>query len=78
MPISCLSATVGWLGDFGITLRRRRHKLTDSIKYQLRGFNQFRVRPQISLTRASQLRSLLRRDPDVMAGEMPDLDTASC
>ena len=49
----------------------------DPIEYQLRGINQIQVRPQIGLTFASLLRSILRQDPDViMIGEIRDLETA--
>ncbi len=49
----------------------------DPIEYQLRGINQIQVKPQIGLTFASLLRSLLRQDPDViMVGEIRDLETA--
>jgi general secretion pathway protein E len=49
----------------------------DPIEYQLRGINQIQVRPQIGLSFASLLRSILRQDPDViMVGEMRDLETA--
>ena len=49
----------------------------DPIEYQLRGINQIQVKPQIGLTFASLLRSILRQDPDViMVGEIRDLETA--
>lgn len=49
----------------------------DPIEYQLAGINQIQVRPQIGLTFASLLRSILRQDPDViMVGEIRDLETA--
>jgi general secretion pathway protein E len=49
----------------------------DPIEYQLEGVNQVQVRPQIGLTFAQILRSILRQDPDiVMVGEMRDLETA--
>jgi general secretion pathway protein E len=49
----------------------------DPIEYQLEGVNQIQVKPQIGLTFAHILRSILRQDPDiVMIGEMRDLDTA--
>ncbi|WP_254073171.1 GspE/PulE family protein [Acidisphaera sp. S103] len=49
----------------------------DPIEYQLRGVNQIQVKPQIGLTFASLLRSILRQDPDViMVGEIRDLETA--
>ncbi len=49
----------------------------DPIEYQLDGVNQVQVKPQIGLTFASVLRSLLRQDPDIiMIGEIRDLETA--
>ncbi len=49
----------------------------DPIEYQLDGVNQIQVKPQIGLTFAHVLRSILRQDPDiVMIGEMRDLETA--
>jgi general secretion pathway protein E len=49
----------------------------DPIEYQLAGINQIQVKPQIGLSFATLLRSILRQDPDViMIGEIRDLDTA--
>jgi len=49
----------------------------DPIEYQLEGVNQIQVRPQIELSFAHVLRSILRQDPDIiMIGEMRDLETA--
>ncbi len=49
----------------------------DPIEYQLGGINQIQVKPQIGLTFAALLRSILRQDPDViMVGEIRDLETA--
>ena len=49
----------------------------DPVEYQLEGTNQIQVKPQIGLTFANALRSILRQDPDViMIGEMRDLETA--
>ena len=49
----------------------------DPIEYQLPGVNQIQVKPQIGLTFASLLRSILRQDPDViMVGEIRDFETA--
>ena len=45
----------------------------DPIEYQLPGVNQIQVKPQIGLSFASLLRSILRQDPDViMVGEIRD------
>ena len=49
----------------------------DPVEYQLAGINQMQVKPQIGLTFASLLRSILRHDPDIiMIGEIRDLETA--
>ncbi len=49
----------------------------DPIEYQLTGINQIQVKPQIGLSFANLLRSILRQDPDViMVGEIRDLETA--
>ncbi len=49
----------------------------DPIEYQLNGINQIQTKPQIGLTFAALLRSILRQDPDViMVGEIRDLETA--
>jgi len=49
----------------------------DPVEYQMPGINQIQVKPQIDLTFASALRSIVRQDPDViMIGEIRDLETA--
>ena len=49
----------------------------DPVEYQLTGINQIQVKPQIGLSFANALRSILRQDPDIiMIGEMRDLETA--
>jgi len=49
----------------------------DPIEYNIRGVNQMQAKPQIGLTFASALRSIVRQDPDViMVGEMRDHETA--
>lgn len=49
----------------------------DPVEYQLSGINQVQVRPQIDLTFANALRSMLRQAPDViLVGEIRDTDTA--
>jgi general secretion pathway protein E/type IV pilus assembly protein PilB len=49
----------------------------DPVEYQLDGINQIQVHPQIGLTFAKSLRSILRHDPDVvLIGEVRDLETA--
>ena len=52
--------------------------IEDPIEYQLPRINQTQVRPDIGLTFANGLRSLVRQDPDiVMVGEIRDIETAS-
>jgi general secretion pathway protein E len=49
----------------------------DPIEYQLEGINQIQVKPNIGLTFANILRSILRHDPDIiMIGEIRDVETA--
>jgi len=49
----------------------------DPVEYRLDGINQVQARPNVGLTFASALRSILRQDPDiVMVGEIRDLETA--
>ncbi len=48
----------------------------DPVEYQLEGINQVSVRPDIGLTFAGCLRSILRQDPNViMVGEIRDFET---
>ena len=48
----------------------------DPVEYELEGINQIQVKPEIGLSFANALRSILRQDPDViMVGEMRDLET---
>jgi len=45
--------------------------IEDPVEYQLHGINQIQVRPEINLTFAKGLRSIVRQDPDViMVGEI--------
>ncbi len=49
----------------------------DPVEYQMMGVNQVQVKPDIGLTFADGLRSILRQDPDVvMVGEVRDSETA--
>jgi len=49
----------------------------DPVEYQLQGVNQIQVKPQIGLTFAKGLRSIVRQDPDViLIGEIRDMETA--
>lgn len=48
----------------------------DPIEYQLNGVNQVQIKPQIGLTFANVLRSIVRQSPNViMIGEIRDLET---
>ena len=50
----------------------------DPIEYRMPRINQTQVRPDIGLTFANGLRSLVRQDPDIlMVGEIRDAETAS-
>ncbi|MDH5324415.1 MAG: type II secretion system ATPase GspE [Gammaproteobacteria bacterium] len=49
----------------------------DPVEYQLDGVNQIAAKPQIGLSFANALRSIVRQDPDIiMIGEMRDTETA--
>lgn len=49
----------------------------DPIEYVLTGVSQLQVKPEIGLTYATSLRSILRNDPDIiMIGEIRDCETA--
>ena len=59
------------------TSARKIITVEDPVEYQMEGVNQIQAKPQIGLTFASALRSIVRQDPDViMIGEMRDLETA--
>ncbi|MBN2018985.1 MAG: Flp pilus assembly complex ATPase component TadA [Sedimentisphaerales bacterium] len=48
----------------------------DPVEYRLKGINQVQVKPEIDLTFASCLRSILRQDPDIiLIGEIRDKET---
>lgn len=52
--------------------------IEDPIEYRMPRVNQTQVKPQIGLTFAAGLRSLLRQDPNIiMVGEIRDTETAS-
>ncbi len=52
--------------------------IEDPIEYQMKRINQTQVKPEIGLTFASGLRSLVRQDPDIiMVGEIRDTETAA-
>ena len=59
------------------TPERKVLTVEDPVEYNLDGINQIQVKPQIGLTFANALRSIVRQDPDViMIGEMRDEETA--
>ncbi len=51
--------------------------LEDPVEYFMKGINQSQVNPEVGLTFAAGLRSILRQDPDIiMVGEIRDNETA--
>ena len=51
--------------------------IEDPIEYKLKGITQIQVNPDVGLTFAQGLRSMLRHDPDIMmVGEVRDQETA--
>ncbi len=59
------------------TVTRKIITVEDPVEYQIDGINQVQVKPQIDLTFANALRSLVRQDPDVLLiGEIRDKETA--
>lgn len=68
-----LAAALGELNDPA----RKIVTIEDPVEYQIEGVNQIQVHPEIGLSFARTLRSLLRFDPDIiMIGEMRDGETA--
>jgi len=60
------------------TPERKILTVEDPVEYNIEGINQMQVKPQIGLTFASALRSIVRQDPDaIMIGEMRDKETAA-
>ena len=69
-----LAGALGHLNDPA----RKIVTIEDPVEYQIAGVNQIQIHPEIGLTFARTLRSLLRFDPDIMMiGEMRDGETAS-
>ncbi|MCX5686298.1 MAG: GspE/PulE family protein [Candidatus Omnitrophica bacterium] len=59
------------------TLERNIVTLEDPVEYELAGITQIPARPEIGLTFANALKSVLRQSPDiVMIGEIRDFETA--
>jgi type IV pilus assembly protein PilB len=51
--------------------------IEDPVEYVFEDINQIQIRPQVGITFASGLKSILRQDPDVMlVGEIRDVETA--
>ena len=51
--------------------------MEDPVEYKMEGINQIQVNPEVGLTFATGLRSILRQDPDIiMVGEIRDKETA--
>jgi len=51
--------------------------IEDPVEYHVEGVNQIQVQPEVGLTFATGLRSILRHDPDIiMIGEIRDRETA--
>ena len=68
-----LAAALGHINDPA----RKVVTIEDPVEYQVEGANQIQVQPEIGLSFARTLRSLLRFDPDIiMVGEMRDSETA--
>ncbi|MGH7157368.1 MAG: GspE/PulE family protein [Candidatus Saccharimonadales bacterium] len=52
--------------------------LEDPVEYKIDGVNQIQINPDVGLTFATGLRSILRQDPDViLVGEIRDKETAN-
>lgn len=52
--------------------------LEDPVEYKMQGINQIQVNPEVGLTFAAGLRSILRQDPNIiMVGEIRDKETAN-
>ena len=60
------------------TPERKILTVEDPVEYNIEGVNQMQVKPQIGLSFANALRSIVRQDPDIiMIGEMRDEETAA-
>jgi type IV pilus assembly protein PilB len=59
------------------TAERNIVTVEDPVEYQIRGLTQVQTKPEIGMTFASSLKSILRQDPDVvLIGEIRDVETA--
>jgi general secretion pathway protein E len=77
-PTGSGKTTTLYTGLVGLNaVSRKIVTVEDPIEYQFAGIVQIQVKPEIGLSFASLLRSILRQDPDViMVGEIRDLETA--
>jgi general secretion pathway protein E len=77
-PTGCGKSTTLYTFLSALNVRERRIvTIEDPVEHKLDGIIQIAVRPEIDLTFASALRSILRGDPNViMVGEMRDFETA--
>ena len=77
-PTGCGKSTTLYTFLASLNTRERRIvTIEDPVEYKLPGVIQIAVRPEIDLTFANGLRSILRGDPNViMVGEMRDRETA--
>ncbi len=77
-PTGSGKTTTLYTGLLGLnSVARKIVTIEDPVEYQLAGISQIQVKPQIGLSFAALLRSILRQDPDViMVGEIRDLETA--
>jgi general secretion pathway protein E len=59
------------------TIDKKIITIENPVEYELSGINQIQVKPNIGLTFANGLRSIVRQDPDIiMVGEIRDFETA--
>ncbi len=77
-PTGCGKSTSLYTFLSSLNVKERRIvTIEDPVEHKLPGVIQIAVRPEINLTFANALRSVLRGDPNViMVGEMRDLETA--
>ncbi len=77
-PTGCGKSTTLYTFLSQLNVRERRiMTIEDPVEHQLPGVMQMAIKPEINLTFATALRSILRGDPNVvMIGEMRDFETA--
>ncbi len=78
-PTGCgKTTTLYTMLDIVNTPRVNISTIEDPVEYQMTRINQTQVRPEIGLTFANGLRTLVRQDPDIiMVGEIRDNETAA-